>query len=122
MKHVTADQVRQFLLDRYAAALSSTGVSPASLPENYDLLEQGVIDSIGILEMIGAVEAKFEIELDLEQLDADLLTKVGPFCRYVEGSAARSDDKSAGDQNDRAGSAGVILPSTQRPYAGEHHS
>jgi acyl carrier protein len=113
MKHITADQVRQFLLERYTPAFSSAGVSPHSLPDDYDLLERGIIDSIGILEMIGAVEAKFEIELDLERLDADLLTKIGPFCRYVEEGAARSGNELAEDRDDRAGSAGLILPSTQ---------
>jgi hypothetical protein len=36
--------------------------------------------------MIGAMEAEFDIELDLEHLDAEPLTKIGPFCRHVEGS------------------------------------
>jgi acyl carrier protein len=122
MRAVIADQVRQFLLERYAQALSSTGVSSQSLPDDYDLLERGIIDSIGILEMIGAVEAKFEIELDLENLDAELLTKIGPVCPYVEASAARSGNESALDRNDKAASARPILRSTQQPYAGEYHS
>jgi hypothetical protein len=37
--------------------------------------------------MIGAVEAEFEIELDLDDLDAESPTKIGPFCRHVECSA-----------------------------------
>jgi acyl carrier protein len=86
MRHITAAEVRAFLVERYASALSSAGVSLDSLPDDYDLLERGIIDSIGILEMIGAVEAEFEIELDLEHLDAESLTKIGPFCRHVEGS------------------------------------
>jgi len=86
MRHITAAEVRAFLVERYASALSSAGVSLDSLPDDYDLLLRGMIDSIGILEMIGAVEAEFEIELDPEHLDAELLTKIGPFCRHVEGS------------------------------------
>jgi acyl carrier protein len=84
MRHITASEIRQFLLKRYASALSSAGVSPNSIPEDYDLLERGIIDSMGILEMIGAVEAEFQIELDLEHLDAESLTKIGPFSNYVE--------------------------------------
>jgi hypothetical protein len=32
MRHITAAEVRQFLVERYAAALSSAGVSLDSLP------------------------------------------------------------------------------------------
>jgi acyl carrier protein len=84
MTQISTAQVRQFLLDRYAVALSAAGVVVDSISDDYDLLQEGVIDSLGILEMITAVETAFSIELDLENLDAESLTKVGPFCRYVE--------------------------------------
>jgi len=84
MRQISAALVRQFLMQRYATTLSSAGVLVESLADDYDLLEGGIIDSIGILEMTSAVESAFEIQLDLENLDAESLTKVGPFCRYVE--------------------------------------
>jgi hypothetical protein len=43
MRHITAAEVRAFLLERYASALSSAGVSLDSLPDDYDLLERGIL-------------------------------------------------------------------------------
>ncbi len=84
MNRIASIEVRKFLLDRYASSLGSKDVSTDSVPDDYDLFQQGIIDSLGILEMVGAVESQFGIELDLENLDAEDLTKVGPFCRFVE--------------------------------------
>jgi acyl carrier protein len=58
-------------------------VDPGELPDSFDLLSEGVVDSLGILEMVSAVEEKFGIEVDLEDIDPDDLTRVEPFCRYV---------------------------------------
>jgi acyl carrier protein len=90
---VSETQVRLFLLERYSAALSSAGVLVNSIPDDYDFLQEGVIDSLGVLDMIGAVETAFGIELDFENLDVESLTKVGPFCRYV---AAQANGQKAG--------------------------
>jgi acyl carrier protein len=84
---MTAAEVRQFSGRALCAGTSPAGGSLDSLPDDYDLVERGIIDSIGILEISGAVEAELEIELDLEHLDAESLTKISPFCRHVEGSA-----------------------------------
>jgi ribosomal protein S18 acetylase RimI-like enzyme len=51
------------------------------------------------------VEAELEIELDLEHLDAESLTKISPFCRSVEGSAHAQVKESAQQRDDRPGSA-----------------
>ena len=51
---------------------------PAELPDDFDLLLSGVIDSFGILEMISSIEEEFQIELDVAALDAEQITIVGP--------------------------------------------
>jgi len=93
MTQVSETQVLLFLLERYSAALSSAGVLVNSISDDYDFLQEGVIDSLGVLDMIGAVETAFGIELDFENLDAESLTKVGPFCRYV---AVQTESQTAG--------------------------
>jgi acyl carrier protein len=84
MSRIASTAVREFLLDRYGPRLAAKNASNDVIADDYDLLRQGIIDSLGILEMVGAVESEFGIELDLENLDAEDLTKIGPFCRYVE--------------------------------------
>jgi len=77
------DEVRSFLLEYFSDPLRGLAVDPNHLPDSFDLLSEGVLDSLGILEMVSAVEEKFAIELDLEEIDPDDLTRIEPFCRYV---------------------------------------
>ena len=71
MRDFTAASIRQFLLDKYREPIEALGLASADLPDNFDLLLSGVIDSFGILEMISAIEEEFQIELDLGALDAE---------------------------------------------------
>ena len=89
MNEVTSDRVRQFLLTKYAAAIDAQGVSSAEIPDNFDFLLTGVVDSFGILEMVGAIEDEFQIQLDMATLDAEQMTLLGPLSRYVAETAAR---------------------------------
>jgi acyl carrier protein len=83
MKQLTEAGIRRFLLDEYREPIGAIGLIPEELADDFDFLLNGVIDSFGILEMIGAIEKEFEIELDLEALDAEQITVLGPLSRYV---------------------------------------
>ena len=83
MKDISPEQVRQFLLDRYAESIKCMALNPVEVPDNFDFLLNGVIDSFGILEMISSIEDKFRIRLDLAALDAEQITLLGPLSRYV---------------------------------------
>ena len=96
MNQCKADDIRKFILDRYSNALRGKGLAPEEVPDDYDLLAGGVIDSLGILEMISAVEDLFDVELDLQDLDSDDLTRVGPFSRFVEKITAPTPPQDAG--------------------------
>ena len=87
MSELSADAVRQFLLAKYSDLIRATGADPANAPDDFDLLLTGVIDSFGILEMIGAIEDEFRIQLDMATLDAEQITILGPLSRYVAKNA-----------------------------------
>ena len=87
MKEITPESVRQFLLVKYLERIRSLGLASAELPDDFDLLLSGVIDSFGILEMISTLEEEFHIELDLATLDAEEMTIVGPLSRFVASNA-----------------------------------
>ena len=57
---------------------------PVEVPEDFDLLTEGVIDSLGLVELIASLEERLGVEVDFAELDADDLTKVGPLAAYVE--------------------------------------
>ena len=45
----------------------------------------GIIDSIGLIKLISAIEERFGVEVDFEDMDTDDITVIGPLCdRYIE--------------------------------------
>lgn len=87
---VSAASVRRFLAAYFEEELAAAGIAAADLPEHFDLHATGVVDSFGILELIVAIEERFGLDIDFEELDPEDLTVVGPFCRFVEAAAAHA--------------------------------
>jgi acetyltransferase-like isoleucine patch superfamily enzyme/acyl carrier protein len=79
----TEGEVRAAVLAEVGERLAERELSPEELPDDFDLLAEGVIDSFGMLELIGVVEARFGLSIDFEEIDAEDLTSIGPFSRYV---------------------------------------
>jgi acyl carrier protein len=89
MNPITSDQVRQFLLTRYDRPIREMGLDPGAIPDNFDFLLSGVIDSFGILEMVSSIEDEFQIQLDMATLDAEQITILGPLSQYVAENGMR---------------------------------
>jgi hypothetical protein len=53
------------------------------LPEDYDLLTTGLVDSLVFVEMLAAAGEHFAKDIDLSGLDPEKMTVVGPLCRFV---------------------------------------
>ena len=87
MNKVATEDVRRFLTEKYAGAIQGIGLDPAAVPDDFDFLLSGVVDSFGILEMVSSIEKQFDIELDLTSLDAEKMTILGPLSRYVAETA-----------------------------------
>ncbi len=90
MTEITADKVRQFLLATYGESMVGIGLVPAEVQDDFDFLLSGVIDSFGVLEMVGAIEDEFAIRLDMATLDAEQITILGPLSDYVAQHATRA--------------------------------
>jgi acyl carrier protein len=83
MRSVTTEAVREVILERVADQLAAKGLTPSDVPASFDLLLEGVIDSFGVIELILALEQRFSVEVDFDELSADDLTQVGPLSEYV---------------------------------------
>ena len=89
MNELTPADVRVFLKDYLDRKLTANGRSAVQdLPENCDLLLSGMIDSIGLLEVVTALQRFAGREIDFEILDPEQMTIVGPLCRFVYEQAA----------------------------------
>jgi acyl carrier protein len=84
MREINSEQVRVFL-QQYILEKSLAGgkETPVELADDCDLLLSGIIDSLGLLDLMGAIQQHCQREIDFEALDAEQLTVVGPLCRYV---------------------------------------
>ena len=78
-----ATEVQQFILGRVDGPLQALGLAPADVPGSFDLLLEGMIDSFGIIELIGALEERYGLEFDFDELAPDDLTRIGPLSSYV---------------------------------------
>jgi acyl carrier protein len=90
MSPLDPEQVRSFVLEALNTSLDAARLSTEELSDELDLQASGVIDSLGLVELIAAVEERFGVEVDFEELDPDELTVVGSFCRYVAERAVGS--------------------------------
>ena len=58
-------------------------VEPASLADDASLLEQGIVDSTGVLEVVSFLEAEFGIAVADEELLPENLDTIGRISAFV---------------------------------------
>jgi acyl carrier protein len=83
MAPVSAEHVRSLILETLRPSLTAKGLKMEDIPDNYDLLTEGVIDSMGILQLINEIESRLGTSVGFEDLDPEELTVIGPLCRHV---------------------------------------
>ena len=88
MSQATAAAVRDLILERVDEQLAARGLTSSDVPDSFDLLLEGLIDSFGVVEIILMLEQRYAIEFDFDELPADDLTKIGPLASYVERKSA----------------------------------
>jgi acyl carrier protein len=83
MSVITADTIKKFILGKFEPVLQNHGLSTDKISDDFDLFAEGIVDSVGVLNLITDVEKAFDVKLDMELMDAEQLTVLGPFCRYA---------------------------------------
>jgi acyl carrier protein len=76
-------RVRGLILEACGPALTDFGIDPATAPGDLDLRGSGMIDSLGFVEIIVALEEQLGIEIDLEAMDPEQITVLGPLAAHV---------------------------------------
>ncbi|MEN3314163.1 MAG: hypothetical protein V7605_397 [Acidimicrobiaceae bacterium] len=83
MSDVSAAEVRSFLLHHIHDQVLASGLSPQELSDDFDLLATGTIDSMGLIELLSALEDRFGVTADLGELDTEDIGLIGPFCEHI---------------------------------------
>ena len=81
-KHVS-NKVRDFIKDNFMFRDDR-----ADLTDNESLLDAGLIDSTGILELVAFIETEFSIQMADTDIVPENLDSVETIVRYVDGKLA----------------------------------
>ena len=71
------DRIRQFVLSTFYV------VDAAALSDEQSLLDQGIIDSTGVLEVIGFIESEYGIQVLDEEMVPENLDSISRIAAYV---------------------------------------
>jgi acyl carrier protein len=74
-----ADEVRTFIIDNFMF-----GQGGEDLQSDDSLMEKGIIDSTGVLELVGFLERNYGLQVEDEELIPDNLDSIANISRYVE--------------------------------------
>ena len=95
MSPVTAVSVRALILRECEEPLTDFGLRPGDVADDLDLRQYGLIDSLGFLELVTALEDSLGIVLDLGDLPPEELTVLGPLSRAVAEQAVAQQGTTA---------------------------
>lgn len=77
----TVAEVKAFVIERLQKKLSARGV--AGLDDELSLIDSGLVDSFGLLDLVQAAEKKFQVEIDVSSVDIDVISKFGGFAKII---------------------------------------
>jgi acyl carrier protein len=81
----TTDELRAFVVDRFLF-----GQANGNLTEDTSLIDNGIIDSTGVLELIGFLQQRYGIQLEDEDIIPENLDSLGRLTRFVERKLAEA--------------------------------
>ncbi|MEU3572933.1 phosphopantetheine-binding protein [Kitasatospora sp. NPDC036755] len=79
--------VTQFIIEEF---LPDVGAD--ELDSDYDLVDGGVIDSLGLLKTIAWLEDRFDVRVEEFDLDPDSFRSVGSISRFIEQAQPQRTD------------------------------
>jgi acyl carrier protein len=82
---------RARILDFCGSALAAYGIDPDAATDDLDLRASGAIDSLGFVELVVMLEETFGVELELEDVDPETLTVLGPLSEHVGAQVASGE-------------------------------
>lgn len=72
-------RVRQFIVDNFYVA------DPAGLDDEASLIDSGIVDSTGVLELIAFLESEFGVSIADAEVTPENLETVGRIARFLAG-------------------------------------
>lgn len=89
MTNEAIDRVKSLIAMILEPKLSAAGLTADAFTDDLDLRDQGVLDSLGFVELLTALEVHLGTAVDLADLDAEHLTRVGALARHIAENGSR---------------------------------
>lgn len=70
-------------ITEYVVAQYLPGTPAGELPADYDLLDNGVVDSLSLLQLVGWVSERYAVALDQIDLDPEDFRSVAAVDRFI---------------------------------------
>jgi len=81
------EQIRGFILENFIVD------GDGNLGNQDSLLEKGIIDSTGVLELVAFIEETFHIKVQDEELIPENLDSVNNICRFIQNKSGALDSR-----------------------------
>ena len=80
---MTREEIREFIVE-FIVNNYLFGQSDAAIKDDDSFLEAGIIDSTGVLELVGFLEESYHIKIQDEDLTPSNLDSINNIVRFVE--------------------------------------
>lgn len=80
-------RIRQYIIGRFPGAVKQ------KLSDEDSLLESGIVDSLGILDLVAFIESEFGIAIEDDKLAPEYFGNISNLVRLVEERSAASSEE-----------------------------
>lgn len=77
------EQIRALIGSILETKLLARGIQVTNLPNDLDLRDEGIVDSLGFVELLAELETRMGSQIDLSDLDAEGVTNVTELARHI---------------------------------------
>jgi len=70
------EEARTFIVARVQEIVAQRGAQIGDIDDTVDLIGASIIDSLGFVELMAAIEEEFDLELSFDDIDPEELTTV----------------------------------------------
>jgi acyl carrier protein len=86
-----SSDARALILDVLHRPLAEAGFDAQAVPADFDLRANGVIDSLGFIQLIAVLEDRLGCSIDLADVDPAQLTNLGVLCTHIAAQMGAHD-------------------------------
>jgi len=90
MTYDDVESVKLLMASILEPRLLAQGITVTTLHDDLDLRGEGIVDSLGFVQLLAELETRLGGRIDLIDLDPEYLTNVGALARHIAGGRISS--------------------------------